>query len=56
VTQYQGSPMGVAECMDCGNQWPCTELAWGSPVHWTRCDICWGQVWWTPVDDELVPA
>jgi len=58
-SHYHGSPLGVAECMDCGNQWPCHLLAWGNPGHWSRCATCGGQVWWSeidPPDAALVPA
>jgi ribosomal protein S27E len=59
LTPYHGSPLGVAECNDCGNQWACHLLAWGNPQHWSRCNVCGGEVWWTAIDDdgrELVPA
>jgi hypothetical protein len=46
------SPLGVAECADCGNQWPTSLAAFGNPNHWQRCRVCGGQVWFDTVDDD----
>lgn len=55
LSHWHDSPLGVAECYDCGASWPCHLAAWGNPGHWTRCAHCQGQVWWSTLDEEEGP-
>ena len=49
---HRHSPLGVAECDDCGTQWPCHLSAWGNPARVSRCNWCGGDVrWMTAFDD-----
>lgn len=48
---HHGSPLGVAECDDCGTPWPCHLTAWGNPSRTSRCNVCGGVVAWYAIKD-----
>ena len=50
LSHYHLSALGVAECDDCVNQWPCHLAAWGNPARVSRCNACGGDVSWSPVE------
>lgn len=44
AAHYFMSPMGVAQCDTCFNEWPCHARAWGNLEYKSRCVLCGGNV------------
>jgi len=55
MSHHWYSRLGVAECDDCGQQWPCHLSAWGNPTRVSRCNVCGGDVAWSAAFDDDGP-